>query len=423
MIKIGFLLLRDTFLKTMGSLIQESLKAGHGVVLLYDEQSATGSKAYQQVTRQKLFFFEKSGAELFSVNSKDLNKLSEYGVDVLVVLEGFHFFRDQINQLEELRNTGTKIVSLTHFFENAQYPLEALNHFDKTYYLSSFAVDTHFFLNGKNSAEIKKNPYASRFEISGSPMFDQLKNLNEGEIRRELGIPPTKKIVVFFAPVVNTATDWRFFLWKQKNKFKRFMRVLAHRRFEYVLESLYAPTLREIGKDIRDFCDRNEAFLIIKSRLKQDDGDIFREIADLYLSGEHESYYPVFSSYRVLAIADLCIAAMSMAVLEAAALSVPVVNIYIPPTEYRLGADSLGSSQIRYLNAILSINKESPFSYANCVTSVDKRKFPHWIRRKELEDIVWTEEAQSSYTKRFLGFSEESSSARILRSLVHLCRV
>ncbi len=419
MIKIGFLLLRDTFLKTMGSLIQESLKAGHEVVLLYDEKAATGSKIYQQVTGPKLFFFEKLGAQPISVDSTAIDKFSEYEMDVLVVQEGFHFFQDRISQLQVLRNTGTKIVSLTHFFENVQYPLEALNYFDKTYYISPFSLDTHFSLNQKNSDGL----YASKFEVLGSPMFDQLINLDENGTRQEWGIPSTKKVVVFFAPVVNASTDWRFFLWKQNNKLKRFMRILAHRRFEYLFESLHTPTLGDIGKAVRDFCDRNGAFLIIKSRLKQDDDGEFKEIADLYLSGERESYFPVFSSYKVLAIADLCIAAMSMSVLEAVALGVPVVNIYVPPTEYSSGPNGLHPDRARYLDAILNIENESPFNHMNCVTSVDKGKFASWIRRKDINDIVCSEQARNSYTKRFLGFSEESSSARILSSLVQLTRV
>jgi hypothetical protein len=421
MMKIGFLVLRETFLKTMGSLIMECLKAGHEVILFYDEQSATGVKSYQRVTKQKLGGFESLGAQVFGVDSRGLDKLEPFDINVLVLVEGFHFFRDRLNQLKQLRKTGTKIISLSHFFENLRYPLEALGYFDKTYYLSSFAVDTHFRLYGENPAKVKDSLYSSKFEVSGSPMFDQLTDLDEDEIRREMGISPEKKVVVFFAPVVNAATDWRFYLWKQSSKVKRFVRIIKDRKFKYAFDALHVPTLKEVGTSIRDFCDRNDAFLIIKSRLKQDDKDIFSDLADLYISGDRESYFPVLTSYKILAIADLCISAMSMAALEAVALGVPVINIYVPSTEYISRSAGFRPDKTRYLEAITNINKESPFNYLNCVTSVDRRKFVTWLNNQDLDYFSSDEDARMAYVDRFLGFSEESSSARILRSLERLC--
>jgi hypothetical protein len=421
--KIGFLVLRETFLKTMGSLILECLRAGHEVTLLYDEQAATGVKSYQQVTKGNLTRFEGLGAQVLGVDSRSLDKLSKLDMNVLVFVEGFHFFRDRLSQLKELRKTGIKIVSLTHFFENLRYPLEALDYFDKTFYLSSFAADAHFSLYGENPAEIKNSPFSEKFEISGSPMFDQLTDLDEDGIRRELRIPPQKKVVIFFAPVVNKATDWRFYLWRQSSKLKRFIRIIRDRKFKYAFDALHMPTLKDIGITIRDFCDRNDAFLIIKSRLKQDDEDIFSPIADLYISGDSESYFPVLTSYKILAISDLCISAMSMAALEAVALGVPVVNIHIPSTEYISKATEFRPDKTRYLDAITNINKESPFNYPNCVTSVDRGKFARWLKNKDLSFFSCDEDARRAYTDRFLGFSGESSSARILRSLENLWHV
>jgi hypothetical protein len=418
---VGFLVLRETFLKTMGSLIIECLRAGCAVTLFFDDRSASGPKAYQQVKEEKLAIFEKSGARLVRVDSSDLKNISqETKIDVIVVMEGYHFFRSRLAELEKLREAGTKIVSLSHFFENLRHSFEGLNHFDKTFYLSSFALDAHFSLYGGNTARSFKKRYAPRFEIAGSPMFDQFLSLSRDEFRRELGIPSEKQVVVLFAPVVNTVTDWRNYLWGEKSKIKRLWRILTHRKFQYLWDAFSMPTFAEIAKSIRRFCDRNNAFLVVKSRVKQNDRNVFEDVADLLISGEEEIYFPVFTSYKVLACADLCISAMSMAVLESRAANVPVVNIYLPPTEYKSSTSELYPDKTEYLDAIMNIEHESPFSYPGCVEVVDRRKAAGWFDKKDLKDFDVDPEARLVYLERFLGFASESSSRRILSSIEEL---
>lgn len=405
----------------MGCLILECLDAGHRVTLFYDNQSASGTKAYQKVTNEKLQTFERIGAQIIPIESNELDNLgSEFQIDVLVLVEGFHFFRDRLEKLEELRKKGVRVVSLANFFENLRQPLGQLDYFDKTFYLSSFALDTHFSLYGDPSNELIKTNLATRFEISGSPMFDQMLNLKKNEFRDELGIPLGKKVVVLFAPVVSTATDWRNYLWGEKSKLNRLWRILSHRKFKYLSDALSMPTFADIATSIRRFCDRNDAFLIVKSRLKQDNQDVFEDIADLFLSGEKEVYFPVFTSYKILACADLCISAMSMAVLEGVAANVPVVNIYLPPTEYKSSTSEFYPDKTKYLDAIMNIEHESPFSYPGCVTTIDRGKAAAFFDKRGLKEFMVIQEARTAYVERFLGFAADTSSKRILASIEKL---
>jgi len=216
-VNIGFLVLRDTFFKTMGSLIELSIKRGHTVSLFYDPASVSGEKAYQRVTEKKLSVFKAMSANLIEFQLKEFGELGKrYGLDVMVLPEGYHMLRAQLEDIARLQASGTYVISLNHFFEIAGNPVEALDYFDKTYYTSQFALDTHFFLAKNDSMTVGqlRRKYAPKYEIASSPMFDQLVGLDPKHFREEFSVPEGKKVVLFFAPVLAPVTPWRYFVWR-----------------------------------------------------------------------------------------------------------------------------------------------------------------------------------------------------------------
>ncbi|MEX2160726.1 MAG: hypothetical protein WD751_02335 [Anaerolineales bacterium] len=415
--RIGFLLLRDTFFKTMGELIEASVERGHTALLLYSEETAGGPKAYQQVTKEKLAPFAKLGGKGTPFQLSELAQLKEkFQLDVLVTHEGYYFLTGHLKDLGMSRREGVLAVSLSHFYENIRHPLESLLYFDKTYYLSDFSVDTHFAIaNGGK----RREEFAGLYEASGSPMFDQLMGLKRDEARRELGIPEGKRVVVFFAPVIVRETRWRHLILRHSSRIERIKRVLKAGKWRYVWAALTSPDLLEIAQAIREFCDRNNAYLIIKSRAKQTGNDIFDQIADRYMTGENDSYYPVFTSYKLLASADLCITAMSMSALEGVATGVPVWNIYIPYSEYEAPA-ARESHGRQYFRAVMGRDKEGPFNYRDCVTNIDPKRVLGVLRRKSLTEAFVDPQAAREYARLFLGIKREPSSERILNSLEQL---
>ncbi len=416
--KIGFLLLRDTFLKTMGCLIEASIYRGHQALLLYPEDPIQGKKGYQRVTRDKLSAFTQRGVEAAPFLLKDLGKIKEkFQLDVLVTHEGYYMLNSYLAEIQEARKNGVKVISLAHFYENAMRLPESLNYFDKTYYLSQFAVDTHFQLYSNGSVSAMEKMYGGRYEAIGSPMFDQLKNIDQNDSRDEFGIPQGKRVVLFFAPAISPETRWRFRVWGQGSKIKRIQRAIKGGKWNDLPDAIFVPTLEEIIDAVRGFCERNNAILIIKSRGKQRDGEYFKEKADLYLSGEEDTYYPVFTSYKLLAIADLCIGVMSMSALEAVAMQVPVWNIYVPSAELDYPANPLYPRHKQYHQALMTRDQEGPFNYSGCITNVDPRDIIKWFREKTLEDAVVDTQAAATYVEKYLGITDMPSSERILDSL------
>jgi len=419
--KIGFLLLRDTFLKTMGSLIEASVNRDHQVLLLFTEDPIHGNKAYQRMTREKLPQFLRQSVETVPILLKDLGMVKEKNqLDVLVTLEGYYMLNDYLAEIQEARGNGVKVVSLSHFYENAMRLLESLDYFDKTYYLSQFAVDIHFELNGGGSVDQLKEKYAGKYEAMGSPMFDQLKNIDRRRMRVEFGIPPGKRVVLFFAPAISAETRWRFLVWGQGGKIKHIKQAVKEGYWSVIPDAIFVPSLEEVLEELRQFCERNNAFLVIKSRAKQRDSMYFQEKADLYLSGEGDRYYPVFTGYELLAIADVCIGVMSMSALEAAAMQVPVWNIYVPSAELEYPTNPLYPRQKQFYRMIMGKEKEGPFNYPGVLNNIEPRNIRQWFRESSLDDAAIDPKAAARYAERYLGFSDKASSDRILDSLEEL---
>jgi hypothetical protein len=190
---IGFLILRITFLKTLGKLIEASLLAGHTVFLFYDENEVLPGKEYQRVNRQKLSWFEAKGARLMDFSLERLGGLAGRGIDVLAVHEGYYVLNKHLDAVKALRNSGIIFISLPHFFENVRVPIEAVHDFDKTIYVSDFALDTHLEITHTAKQEVEDSSW-----VMGSPLFDQFENLDKAVLRNKFNVPAGKKVVLFF---------------------------------------------------------------------------------------------------------------------------------------------------------------------------------------------------------------------------------
>jgi hypothetical protein len=423
--KLGFLVLRDTFLKTMGSLIEASLKSGYTAIIFYDETLSSTSKAYQRVTSEKLLGLISLGAVTVKLNLTDFVKIVEQTkVDVLVTHEGSHTLKAQRQQIIGLRKKGIKVVSLCHFFEISAQPLEALGIFDKTYYLSKYARDLHFSLQSPASQTGEAlQKYNNLFEITGSPMFDQLVGLDQFNSKRDLGIPRDKQVVLLFAPVLTQATIWRFYVLREANMRKRIARVIQDKKWTFFWEALKGPSFIEIVKAIKSFCVKNNAFLLVKSRPKQKDPKYLSALADRYIDGIEDAYFPVFSSYKLISAADLCIGVMSMGVVESLAQSKPTINIYLPPSaDYPISYTDISANGRTYLEAVSRRDLDGPFANSGNLINLERTDVVRWFQNRSFADLDFDKQASSDYKRRILGISDIPSSEKILNSLTELAR-
>ena len=420
---IGFVVLRNTLLKTYGCLIEACLGKGHNVFAFYQPQAAHAGKAYQAVSRETFSPFQDDRfvpIEHYPEESTLSGLCEKYQINVLVAHEGYHVFKTYglYEDIPRIKEAGIKLVSICHFYETAQRPLEVLDIFDKTYYISPFGRDLHFKLQvDSGRQEAVREEYASRFEVAGSAMFDQIGRCTNEQARKQYNLPPGKKVVLFMAPVTTRGTPWRFYMWRNPNKVARTKLAIKKNNWNYLYEIWTGPSFKQVVEAIREFCDRNEAVLVIKSRGKQDDPEYLQDAADIYIDGFEDEYYPVFTTYQLLAAADLCITAASMTVVEAVIAGVPVVNIVLPHLDFDPPPTPLYA---RYIEAIMSNRCVTPLNYPGCVQAVDRRKIVKWLKGKKLEDITMDAEARRAYLEEYTGVGARSSSERILESIEEL---
>jgi hypothetical protein len=417
--KTGYLLNRITYLKTMGSLIQASLEHGHEVFIFYIPNALKGAKAYQNASGEMLQPIEKLGAEIIEIGMEELSNLrGRFGIDVLCMQEAFYNFENSLDILKEVRDSGVRLVSLAHFFEIAQKPLAALKPIDKTFYISDFARKLHVELQGSEGGQSElMGSGADRWAATGSPMFDQIGTVSREEAGRELNFPSDRKIVVLIDPVIAPTTPWRFHVWRDASRLSRARDAMLAGKFSWIAEIFFGNTFREIALEIRQFCDRQNAFLVVKSRGKQANSPYLSSIADVYIDGLEDEYFPVFSTYKVLAAADMCITVNSMAAPEAVAAGVPCVNIYVPHHD-RAAVSS--PERTKYEDALLSGAPDSLMNYLGCIWKVDRRNARTWFKDHDLADVKIDPQRQKEYVAKYLGIGEESASQRILAELESL---
>ena len=414
--KIGFLLKRITYLKTMGSLIKESLMQGHEVFIFFIPNVAKGAKAYQNVSSEKLEALKKLGAEIVEIGMEELSGLgSRYGLDHLVTQEGFHSLNAQLGDLAALRKSGTRLVSLSHYFEIAQHPISALEHFDRTIYLSEYARDLHFELQVQEENRApEQERVADLISTAGSPMFDPISKLKRRDIRANMEIDDEQKVVLYISPVISSSTPWRYSVLRDASRLSKSRDVLIAGKPGYLGEIWFGKSAQQIFEEIKVFCDRNDAMLIVKSRGKQADGSYLSDGADTYFNGFDDEYFPVFSTHTLLAASDLCITANSMAAAEAVAVGVPCLNIALPPHD-RVGHSS--AERNNYEEALLGGSPGSLMNYPGCVTRVERREIASFLSSKMIDQQEIDPIKREEYISEFLGIEGRSSSQRILEEM------
>lgn len=419
--KIGFVVLRITDIKIMGELIQKTDERGHQVALFFhagiSAETNDQSKDYLDLKEDALTSF--SNCEQIKASSVEEIFADAYAwsPEYLFFIEGYLGMKaiHHLAALEESRERGIKTISLSHFYEIASCPLEALDFFDQTLYTSEFSRDLHFRVSGHGVSLTKlEKQYGDKYAIVGSPQFDPIPSISRTAARERWAIPQDKKVVLFFSPAILPTTPWRYQVWRDPRILSRLKTALRTGNWATLPEVLTSPSFLDALISIKASCEENDALLVVKSRGKHKDPDYLVDAADLYLDGVEDEYFPAFTPYQLLAAADLCIAAHSMSVLEAVAADVPVINIAVPPLDF---AETLSTEMKKYMNVIFCRNNESPFFYPGCVHNIEWRDFPSWMRGRDWSNLGMDEQARRDYLWKYLGITEVPSSTRILNLL------
>lgn len=245
----------------------------------------------------------------------------------------------------------------------------------------------------------------------GVPELDAARGIDPEEVRRRLRLPPGRPVVLYlpFPLLSNPRTFWMRHVFAPSTRLEQGARVLLGRRTEYWPHVMKGWNDRRLVQELRGFCDRNGAALVMKSRLKDPVPRYARRLADRTLYDL--SHYPP-TILELLSVASLCIHAYSTAVFEAAYCRVPSLCLAAGARDMGLPAFVHDFAHNGALGGI--------YNWPGTAYCAPLREAFDGFRRWSLADFPLDAAARKRYVERFLGFDDGRSSGRLLDLVARL---
>jgi hypothetical protein len=248
----------------------------------------------------------------------------------------------------------------------------------------------------------------------GMPELDAVGRIDPDEVRRRLGLPGDRPIVLYlsFPLASNPPTSWLRGVFTPSTRIGMGVRTVLARRWEHWPEVRLGLNDRRLVESVRRFCDRTGAALVMKSRLKD-------PIPRYALRQADRAFYDLShhppTILELLSVASLCIHSYSTTVLEAAYCGVP--SLCLAPTDAAMGQPPFASELVHTLKPGWIYN------WPGVAYGVPLREAFDGLARWSLDDFPLDRRARSDYVERLLGFDDGRSSQRLLDLAGTLARV
>ena len=165
----------------------------------------------------------------------------------------------------------------------------------------------------------------------------------------------------------------------------------------------------DVLRSIREFCNRNNAVLVLKTREKNIMGSqtlrigdlqrrLYQEYSDLWFSDEQ--YYP-YTSLELMGVADLAIHFKSSAILELLAVGVPNITVVFP-----------------FLSGLLEIMKQ--FHEDGLSTKLSCEDVIAELPSLSLSDFKLDHTKRKSFVDHYLSWPRKKGSSEIVNSIVRV---
>jgi hypothetical protein len=163
-------------------------------------------------------------------------------------------------------------------------------------------------------------------------------------------------------------------------------------------------------KALRAFCDRNGAFLLVKSRRKTPIPAYTEALADKCVYDE--SYYPG-TNLEALSIASLCVSYYSGAVLEAVPLGVPHLCVTFEAEDYLGGPSAVPG----YFRRYFTTEEGGLFQFRGVSSTFALPEAIDRLPAMSLGDFTMDKDAQARYIETFLTRHDGTAASRTLDAI------
>lgn len=416
--KIAFIILRMNFYRLLSPLINEALKQGWEVECWHEVLEIKGAYAKEIPNKSEVPSFSTGAPTVLEVKKKkELIGLLELSDSHFVVTLVAHFLGD-LQQDWKRMGAFPKILLIEptpgDWFGN----IATSAHLEKIDY---FGITTDYWLenNIQNLHECKSHLFGpeeekslrNRSRIVGWPQADQKELIDPKAIRQRWGIQEGKKVVVYLNfPVVTqvkTVSNDLFHIEGFQNRWKAAKR--SGNPWRSLSTILFAPRLTTILNELRSFCDRNDAVLIGKYRLRDQPLAAEKAVLDQIITDDHLYPHPIC---ELMSIADLSVGWLSMGVREAIIFRKPH---WCFDFTNRIEDKGWGEKTISWLKR--ATMKRGPMNFPPIVTFIQNLSAFKSECRKSWKELEYSNESYQEYESIFLSPHLGKDSAAVLAML------
>ena len=248
-----------------------------------------------------------------------------------------------------------------------------------------------------------------RTTFLGLPEADAARLIDPDEVRRRWGIPPGQPVVVLFPfpQGVGRNIFWPRRICIEPSRLKQLASIIAFRRFQYWSHMWHGWNDRNVVRALRRFCDRNGAYLLVKSRRKTPIPAYTEALADQCVYDE--GFYPA-TILEALSISSLSVSYYSNAVFESVSLGVPHLCLTYAAEDYN-GTDA------KCLARFYNPKEGSAFQFRGVSTALCIPEALSQLPAKTLSDFAIDAEAQDRYVQKFLTHGAGNGGVRTIEAI------
>lgn len=387
--RIGFIIERASVVQTMGTVMKEAIDRGHKVITFHNYSQQNKKYNFPSISNfPKIYTLPVS----YTSEKELLNLIEELSIDVIISPYFTKTFASIHKKLPKV-----KWVLLQHSFDTIT-EAEFLSIPDKVLFYSEEWINI-----AQSYAKTFNIPINFKSKSIGMPELDQIKLINPDQVRINWNIPKDKQVVLFlpfdYSPVENQF--YTKYIFGMENRIISFLLSCIFFKPYYCDHIIKGYNDRNILKSIRQFCDNNNAFLLVKAKKDIPIKSYLYDAADKVIYDE--SYYPS-SILKALSISSLCINFFSTTVTEAIPLNVP--NVCILPRN----DDIYTSMSMKFIYNNMFNKLFSLFGVTSIWT------IPRFINKfsdSKLCDFVMDVDNQKKYIEKYLTSSFGASDRAI----------
>jgi hypothetical protein len=248
----------------------------------------------------------------------------------------------------------------------------------------------------------------------GLPELDAVSLIDPEEVRARWGIDRQQPVVVLFPFPQGIGRDsfWPKRICGEASRLRQIANIVVRRRFEYWSDVWHGWNDPNVVKALRAFCDRNGAYLLVKSRRKTPVPAYLEALADRCVYDE--DHYPA-TVLEALSIASLSVSYYSNSVFESVSLGVPHLCVTFAAEDYN-GAGSA------YFSTFYTAEECSAFQFTGASRAWSIPKTIAQLPRMSLDDFAMDADARRRFISQFLTHEAGGGGVRTIEAIEEALR-